>query len=100
MAGRAYRSSRLVAMLLAPIVFTAACQTTTGSGLRVRAEPTTASRIIGNLGSSGTAVVVECVIRGEAIYGNTTWYRISAPDTGYVTAYYVQMDAGDTAPAC
>lgn len=98
-AGRRYRTPRLVAMLLA-IVCVSACQSTTGSRLNVRAQPTTASPVIGNLGTAGTAITVECFAKGEIINGNATWYRISAPRTGYVTAYYVHMDDTSTTPPC
>ncbi len=98
---RAYRTPRLVAGLLA-IVCTSACQATTVSGLNIRALPTTASRVVGTLGTSGTAVSIDCVVRGEAVHGDTTWYRISQPRTGYVTGYYVRTDGNihDTTRTC
>ena len=37
---------------------------------------------------------------GQSIYGQTMWYRLAAPHRGYVTAYYVQADAGDVIHAC
>ena|ERR1700733_7183125 len=101
MARRAYRSLQIIAVLLA-IVSVSACQSTTGSRLNVRAAPTTASRVVDNLGIAGAAIMVDCYVRGQAVYGNSTWYRITSPSTGYVTAYYVKMDADDhqTMHAC
>ena len=79
----------------------AACQSSTVSGLNIRAEPTTASPVIGNVGSAGTAITVDCFVRGESIHGDTVWYRITSPDSGYVTDYYVSTDTGNLAPhAC
>jgi hypothetical protein len=88
------RSPRLVAALLA-LVCSSACESTTVPGLNVRAAPTTASPIIGRLATAGTAVAIECFTHGQAIHGQSIWYRISAPHKGYVTAYYVHTD-GDT----
>ena len=80
--GMAYRPLRVVAPLLA-LVFVSACQSTTVDGLRIRAQPTTASPIMGSMGIAGASVIPDCFIRGEAIHGNTTWYRISEPRRGY-----------------
>jgi hypothetical protein len=100
MAARAYRSPRLVAVLLA-VVCTSACHSTAVNRLNVRAEPTTASRVISNLNSAGTSVIVDCFVHGEAIHGNTIWYRIAQPQPGYVSGYYVRADGGDAAaPSC
>jgi hypothetical protein len=97
---RNHRSAQLIAALLA-VVCTSACEASTVSGLRIRAEPTTASRIIGSVGGAGTPVVVDCYVRGESIHGTTLWYRITSPHTGYVTGYYVRTDTGSLAPhAC
>jgi hypothetical protein len=86
-----YGSPRLVAALLA-LFCSAACETTTVSGLNIRAAPTTASPILGRLDSAGTEVGIDCFTHGQNIHGQTLWYRISQPRTGYVTAYYVQTD--------
>ncbi len=95
-----HRSARLVGALLA-FVCAAACESSTVSGLNIRAEPTTASPVIGNVGSAGTAITVDCFVRGESIHGDTVWYRITSPDSGYVTDYYVSTDTGNLAPhAC
>jgi hypothetical protein len=98
---RRRRSPRLAAALLA-VVCTAACQSTTVSVLNVRARPTTGSAVVGKLSGTGTALTIECYTRGQAIHGQTTWYRITGPRVGYVTAYYVHTDstARDNMRAC
>ena len=75
---------------------------TTTPGLNVRAAPTTASRVVGRLPSSGTNVNIDCYTRGQSIHGQTLWYRISNPHKGYVTAYYVRADSSTRAhtPSC
>ncbi len=93
MTDRDSRSPRLVAALLLVVVCTSACGSTTVPGLNVRAGPTTASAIVGRLSTAGTGVVVQCYTHGEAIHGQTLWYRIAAPRVGYVTAYYVRTDS-------
>lgn len=95
----ARRSPRLVVALLI-VVCTSACESSTVAGLNVRAAPTTASHIVGKLPSAGTSVHVECFTRGQAIHGQTMWYRISQPRRGYVTAYYVRADSNTTASHC
>lgn len=95
------RSPQLVALVLA-LACTAACQSTTVPGLNVRAGPSTSSKIVARMSSAGTAVAIDCYTRGQSIYGQTIWYRITQPHKGYVTAYYVRSDSGDvgTQRAC
>lgn len=93
------RSSRLMAVLLA-VVCTSACESSTVSGLNIRAAPTTGSRVVGRLGSAGTQMVVDCYTYGQAIHGQTMWYHITSPHAGYVTAYYVRRDSGTTSRRC
>jgi uncharacterized protein YraI len=73
---------------------TAACHSTTAAGLNVRAGPSTSSKIVARMSGAGTAVYIDCYTRGQSIYGQTIWYRITAPHKGYVTAYYVRADSG------
>jgi len=98
---RSARSPQLVAVVLA-LACTAACQSTTVPGLNVRAGPSTSSKIVARMSSAGTAVAIDCYTRGQSIYGQTIWYRITQPHKGYVTAYYVRSDSGDagTKVAC
>lgn len=99
-ARRSGRSPQLVAVILA-LAFTAACQSTTVAGLNVRAGPSTSSKIVARMSSAGTAVSIDCYTRGQSIYGQTIWYRITAPHEGYVTAYYVRdSGAADAKRAC
>ena len=91
---RTSRSPQLVAIMLATVCVSA-CQETTVSGLNVRAAPTTASAVVANMNRAGTAVAIDCYTRGQSIYGQTIWYRITQPHKGYVTAYYVRADSGD-----
>ena len=92
-ARRSGRSPRVVAVVLA-LACTAACQSTTIAGLNVRAGPSTSSAIVARMSSANTAVSIDCYTRGQSIYGQTIWYRITTPHKGYVTAYYVKADSG------
>ena len=94
---RTGRSPQLVAIMVATL-FVSACQSTTVAGLNVRAGPSTSSKIVAKLNNAGSAVYIECYTRGESIYGQTVWYRISQPRKGYVTAYYVSTDSGAVGP--
>ena len=99
LAARATRTPGLIAVLLA-VVCTSACHSTAVDRLNVRAEPTTASRVIDNLDLAGTSLMVDCFVHGQAIHGNTVWYRIDQPNPGYVSGYYVKSDNNDVAPSC
>lgn len=91
---------RLVAALLA-LFCVSACEATTVPGLNIRAAPTTASAVVGKMGNANTMVRIECSTRGEAVHGQTMWYRITQPDAGYITAYYIRKDSNtDATPAC
>lgn len=81
------------AALLMVVVCTSACESSTVPRLNIRAAPTTASAIVGKVSGTGAAVQVTCYTRGEAIGGQTLWYRISQPHPGYVTAYYIHSDS-------
>jgi Bacterial SH3 domain len=94
---RTGRSPQLVAIVVAALCVSA-CQSTTVAGLNVRAGPSTSSKIVAKMNSAGSAVYIECYTRGQSIYGQTIWYRISQPHKGYVTAYYVRTDSGAVGP--
>ena len=94
---RTGRSPQLVAIVVATLCVSA-CQSTTVPGLNVRAGPSTSSKIVAKMSSAGSAVYIECYTRGQSIYGQTIWYRISQPHKGYVTAYYVRTDSGAVGP--
>lgn len=90
LAGRS-RSARIAAALLA-VVCSSACDATTVSGLNIRAAPTTASPVVDRMSSAGSSVRIDCVTHGEAVHGQTTWYHITQPRVGYVSAYYIRTD--------
>jgi hypothetical protein len=96
---RTGRAPQLVVIMVAAMCVSA-CQSTTVAGLNVRAAPSTSSKIVARMSSAGSAVSIDCYTHGQSIYGQTMWYRIAAPHRGYVTAYYVQADAGDVIRAC
>lgn len=83
---------RQVLVLMAVCVLTTACQSTSIPGLNVRVRPTTSSPVVASIDRTGTRVEIECVADGEPVHGDTVWYRISRPSTGYVTNYYVRTD--------
>lgn len=88
--------------VLAAVLGCSACDATMVSGLNVRAAPTTASAVVDRLASANTMLHIDCFTHGEAVHGQTMWYRISAPRSGYVSAYYVHddTDRGTSTPAC
>lgn len=83
------------------VMLLSACATTSIPGLAVRAEPSTGAALVANIPKSGTSVRVQCWSRGEAVYGDPVWYRIAAPQEGWVTNYYIRS-TGDhaNAPSC
>jgi uncharacterized protein YgiM (DUF1202 family) len=91
-----------VALALLVVLGVSACESTTVSGLNIRSKPTTASRVVGKLSTAGASVQVVCFTRGQSIHGQTMWYRISAPHTGYVSGYYIRADSSTRAntPRC
>ena len=42
-------------------------------------HPPTVQRVVANMSSAGTAVYIDCYTRGQSIYGQTIWYRITRP---------------------
>ncbi len=78
------------------------CDTTSVSGLNVRAEPTTASPVVASIDRVETGVGIDCFVYGEQIHGDPVWYRIDRPHSGYVTNYYVDTDGEGLAgvPSC
>ncbi len=89
--------SRAVVVLAAALLCVA-CQRTSIDGLNVRSGPSTASAVVGTIADDGTRVEIECWTRGEAVRGDTVWYRIGAPVAGFVTNYYVET-TGDVMAA-
>ncbi|MEQ3553276.1 SH3 domain-containing protein [Pseudonocardia nematodicida] len=83
------RTVTLVGVLAGVIVLTG-CARTSIEGLQVRSGPGTGHGVVGTIPEVGTPVRVECWQRGEAIFGDTVWYRIASPEQGWVTNYYVR----------
>jgi hypothetical protein len=75
---------------------------TTVTGLRVRSGPSTNYRQLGVLGAAGSPVKISCWYYGQSIVGDSIWYRISTPRSGYVSGYYVDTgrDPNPAIPRC
>ena len=70
---------------------------TLAHGLHVRTAPTTAATTIVRLGPAGGAVTVNCFAVGTSVFGDSVWYHIVKPLSGYVAGFY--LDTGrDPAP--
>lgn len=71
-------------------------------GLHVRARATTASPILAVLKAVGTKVTVSCFSRGQDVFGDSVWYRIVAPRTGYVAGLNLNTgwDPASGVPRC
>jgi len=70
---------------------------TLANGLHVRTAPTTAATSIVRLGAAGSVVAVNCYAVGSPVFGDSVWYHIVKPLSGYVSGFY--LDTGrDPAP--
>jgi hypothetical protein len=70
---------------------------TLAHGLHVRKRPTTAATAVAVLGPAGTEVVVNCFALGGSVFGDSVWYHITKPLSGFVAGFY--LDTGrDPAP--
>jgi hypothetical protein len=70
---------------------------TLANGLHVRKEPTTAAKAIVRLGPAGSHVTVNCFALGSSVFGDSVWYHIVKPASGFVAGFY--LDTGrDPAP--
>ena len=70
---------------------------TLAHGLHVRKGPTTAAPAVVVLGPAGTKVTVNCFALGTSVFGDSVWYHIVKPATGFVSGFY--LDTGrDPAP--
>ena len=70
---------------------------TLAHGLHVRTAPTTAATTIVRLGPAGSPVTVNCFAVGTSVFGDSVWYHIVKPLSGYVAGFY--LDTGrDPAP--
>ncbi len=70
---------------------------TLAHGLHVRTAPTIAATTIVRLGPVGSPVTVNCFAVGTPVFGDSVWYHIVQPLSGYVAGFY--LDTGrDPAP--
>jgi hypothetical protein len=70
---------------------------TLANGLHVRKGPTTAATAVAVLGPAGAEVVVNCYAVGSSVFGDSVWYHIVKPLSGFVAGFY--LDTGrDPAP--
>lgn len=70
---------------------------TLAAGLRVRTAPNTSAKVLVRLGPKGTRVRVHCWSGGSSVFGDHIWYRIVAPDHGFVSGFYLNTGP-DPAP--
>ena len=70
--------------------------------LRVHAAPRTSAATVAVLGAAGTRVAVDCYTLGTAVSGDSAWYHIVAPYTGYVAGFYLNTgrDPAAGVPRC
>ena len=75
---------------------------TTHHGLHVRKAPTTAAPAVAVLGPRGTEVTVNCFALGTSVFGDSVWYHILKPATGFVSGFYLNTGRDPAAgiPAC
>ena len=70
---------------------------TLAHGLHVRKRPATAATAVAVLGPAGSEVVVNCFAVGSPVFGDSVWYHITKPLSGFVAGFY--LDTGrDPAP--
>ena len=70
---------------------------TLAHGLHVRTAPATAATTIVRLGAAGSEVTVNCFVVGSPVFGDSVWYHITKPLSGFVAGFY--LDTGrDPAP--
>jgi len=72
------------------------------AALRVRTAPRTSAATVAVLGAAGTGVAVDCYTVGTAVSGDSAWYHIVAPYTGYVAGFYLNTgrDPAAGVPRC
>lgn len=59
------------------------------TGLAVRMAATDAAMKRAVLGSAGARVIVRCFALGQPVGGDSVWYDIAAPHTGFVVGFYL-----------
>jgi uncharacterized protein YraI len=78
------------AVVLSGVLVLSGCTRTSIEGLQVRSGPGTGFAVVGTIPEAGTPVRIGCWQRGEAVRGDTVWYRILGPQEGWVTNYYIR----------
>ena len=75
---------------------------TLAHGLHVRKAPTTAAPAVVVLGPAGTKVTVNCFALGTSVFGDSVWYHIVKPASGFVSGFYLNTGRDPAAgiPAC
>ncbi len=75
---------------------------TLAHGLHVRARPTTAATAVAVLGPKGSEVTVNCFAVGSSVFGDSVWYHIVKPLSGFVAGFYLNTgrDPAPGIPAC
>jgi hypothetical protein len=62
-------------------------------GLRVRTDPYNTTATVVSTLADGTALTIDCAVRGRGVTGNTVWHKISGPVGGWVSDYYTDTPA-------
>jgi hypothetical protein len=77
-------------------------QATLANGLHVRKRPTTAATAVAVLGPAGSRVDVNCFAFGSSVFGDSVWYHIVHPFSGFVAGFYLDTgrDPAPGIPAC
>jgi hypothetical protein len=68
----------------------------------VHTAPRTSAAVVAVLGAVGTRVAVNCYTLGTSVSGDSVWYHLVAPYTGYVAGFYVNTgrDPAAGVPRC
>jgi hypothetical protein len=72
------------------------------AALRVHTAPRTSAATVAVLGAVGTRVAVDCYTLGTSVSGDSAWYHLVAPYTGYVAGFYLNTgrDPAAGVPRC
>ena len=72
------------------------------AALRVHSAPRTSAATVAVLGAAGTRVAVDCYTVGTSVSGDSAWYHLVAPYTGYVAGFYLSTgrDPAAGVPRC
>src|SRR5439155_24114499 len=67
-----------------------------------RTAPATGATTIVRLGAAGSEVTVNCFVVGSPVFGDSVWYHITKPLSGFVAGFYLDTgrDPAPGVPAC